>query len=113
MPCTSCPVPEGSPCDESLCPLAGTAPHWDRHILGRMRLLAGAGGPIEPGRARAYWARKRLVQACPYRWDDDLDSGCGCHEPRVCLMGRGRENYHVGRLAIVTLQDCMNCVSAP
>jgi hypothetical protein len=59
----------------------------------------------------AYLDRRDLARACPYRLDDDLDSGCGCHEPRVCLMGRGRENYHLNRLAIVTLQDCMNCVA--
>jgi hypothetical protein len=60
----------------------------------------------------AYLDRRDLVRACPYRVDDDLDSGCGCHEPRVCLMGRGRENYHLNRLAIVTLQECMACVAA-
>jgi hypothetical protein len=112
MPCPNCPVPPGSECSATLCTLAGTAPHWDRHILGRTGMPAPPAAPSSIPLA-AYLDRRDLARACPYRWDDDLDSGCGCHEPRVCLAGKGRENFHLGRLAIVTLPECMACVAAP
>jgi hypothetical protein len=113
MPCPRCPVPDGSECIGFLCHLAGD-PAWDRHILGRSALPIPVPPPAPPSvPLAAYHDRRDLARACPYRWDDQIDSGCGCHEPRVCLMGKGRENFHLGRDAIVTLQECLACVAAP
>jgi hypothetical protein len=107
----TCPLDEAEDvcleCPNRIPPCPGIA---DRSACPSIR--AGAERRAPPVPLAAYHECRDLARACTYRWDDDLDSGCGCHEPRVCLAGKGRENFHLGRLAIVTLQDCMACVAA-
>jgi hypothetical protein len=110
--CSACPEPPDLPCCGHLCELAGTAPHWDAHILARNALPcpgaepAPAPPPLEPATAlRDRRLALAMAELCPYR--EPLSStGCGC--TARCWANRG---YRGG--PIVNADECIACQTHP